>query len=92
MSHFDQASSFSVAERGRVQALGEPAVDFAEHSARFVAASSVTKEPSETHRRAQFQRFGSLSARNLNRPLKADLSFRGVGIVLLRQRLAYRAI
>jgi hypothetical protein len=76
-------------ERGRVEAFGEPAVDFGEHSARLVAASSTANQPSETHGRAQFQRFGALSARNLNRPLKATLSFRGIGIVLLQQQLAF---
>src|SRR6266851_5766679 len=61
-----------------VEALGEPAVDVREHSARLVATALLREQPCEARRRAQLPRFGALLPRNLNRSLKAALSLRSV--------------
>jgi len=70
---------------GGVEAFSEPTVNLREHRTRFVAAALVRKQLYKTHGRAQFVRFRALLARNLNSPLKAALSFGGVGIALPEQ-------
>src|SRR6266851_3093517 len=78
-----------VLQVGGIEALGEPVVDVGEHRARLVAMVLPREQPSETHRRAQLPRLGALITRNLNRALEAVMSFRGIGITLLEQQLAF---
>src|ERR1700745_3784159 len=63
---------------GGIEALGEPAVDSAEHRARFVAAIGFAQQSRETRRGAQFKKFSALTTRNLNGGAKTVLSFRRV--------------
>jgi len=74
---------------GGIEALSEPAVDFGEHCTCFVAVILLREQAGKARRGAELPRFGALLARNLNRSLKASLSFSGVGIVLLQQQLAF---
>src|SRR5216684_7996899 len=72
------------------EALGEPAVDVGEHRACLIAAALFREQPRDTRGRAQLERFGALLSRNLNRALKAVLSFLSIRIVLLYQQLAFQ--
>jgi hypothetical protein len=65
-----------------LEALGEPAIDLAEHRARFVA----TILQCEAHYR-QCQGFGALSTCNLSRSVKAGLSLCKVRRIALQQEL-----
>src|SRR5229473_1837814 len=50
----------------RVEALGEPTVDFGEHLARLAAAPLLVEQPSEAHRYAQFPRLGALAPSDID--------------------------
>src|SRR5262249_51620131 len=65
-----------VLQVGGVEALGEPAVDFSKHRARFVAAIGVAEQAREADRGAQFPRLGFLSMRDSDRLTKAIVSLR----------------
>src|SRR6266851_7252830 len=47
-----------ISQVGGVEAFGEPAVDFSEHRARFVALTLLVEQPRKACRRAQLPRFG----------------------------------
>jgi hypothetical protein len=64
-----------VLQVGGVEALGEPVIDEGEHRAGFVATAPTIEQSHKTGRRAKFEGFGGLFARNFNRPLKTLLCF-----------------
>src|SRR5690349_16309818 len=68
-----------VLQVGAVEPLGEPAVDFAEHSACFVAAVLQCEQASETDRGAQLPGFGALPARDFDRMSKTIFGLRNIG-------------
>src|ERR1700677_1098460 len=49
-----------------VEALSEPAVNFAEHRVGLVATALFCKQARETHRRTQLKRFCALPARDFD--------------------------
>ena len=66
---------FRIFQIGGVEALGEPVVDFGEHSARFVAALLTSQQARETHGGAQLPPFGLLMRRDFDCLAKARFSF-----------------
>jgi hypothetical protein len=68
--------------RSGVSKPSEPAVDPGEHRARPLTTALFGQQPREAGQGAQFSRPGALLLRDLNRPLKAVLSFFGAGIIL----------
>src|SRR5712691_5428607 len=73
---------------GGVEALGEPAVDFGEHSARFVTAFLLREQTRKTDSCAQFQRLSVLATRDLYRGAKAVLSLFWTGLPSKEQDLS----
>jgi hypothetical protein len=76
-------------EIGGGEAFRKPVVDVGKAGAGFVATPLFREQPCEAHRRPQFERFGALLSRNLNRPLKAGLGRRTVRMVLLQQQFSF---
>src|SRR5229473_1826058 len=83
---------FGVDEVGGVEAFGEPAVDVGEHCARLFTTALRREQPREAHRRAEFQRFGALLARNLDCMLEAAAGIGSIGFVLPQQQLPLEPI
>ena len=61
----DRAASWRPSSLG-VEALSEPAVNFAEHRVGLVATALFCKQARETHRRTQLKRFCALPARDFD--------------------------
>src|SRR5262245_60388704 len=64
-----------VLQVGRIESLGEPAVDLCQHSARFVHLAPLLWKASQTHHGSEFERLRALAARDVDGVAKASLGF-----------------
>jgi hypothetical protein len=67
---------------GGVEAFGEPAVDFGEHSSRFITLALVREHPGEARRGTQLRGSRTLPPGDLDRRTEAPLRFGDVPWVL----------
>src|SRR5262249_6241886 len=76
----------------RIEAFGEPVVDFGEHRAGFVATTPPGEQPCKAGRRAKLPRFGTLASCNLDSLAEAALRILKGADILYEQSLALYAI
>src|SRR5260370_35380876 len=79
---------FGVFEVGKFEALSEPAVDFGQHRASFVALALLREQTGKTGGRAQFERPRALPPGAIDRGAKAALRF---GFLVWRLKQQYLA-
>ena len=60
-----------------IEALGEPAVDFGKHRARFVAATGTSKQAGKVYGRAQLPQLGLLWASDIERRARLTAKIAG---------------
>src|SRR5262249_3585911 len=66
---------------GRIEPLGEPAVDWSEEIAGFGSPALLAPQPGEVHDSTQFQRFRLLSLRDADRLAQERLAPRRAGFL-----------
>src|ERR1700730_14181797 len=67
--------SLGLIQIARVEALGEPAVDWSEQIASLIALPLIAPQPRHAHRRAELPGFGLLRARDRKRAFEMRLRF-----------------